>query len=157
MAYKFTLNFWEYPNLEFLIKDVSLPFIKLETETLKSGEKVYIGYRDFDSFTISVNETVGMDTIKFFQDWQDSIFDKATKKFKKGDKTKEMTLTLFDYQLTPSLFNLLGYTEVPTYKFDFKGVKLLGIGEKNFSYEDTSQLYWDIELTCDTIERFLQI
>lgn len=148
-------------NDMFVVKNINLPFIKFETETQKTGNKVYKAYQDFDSFQLEIYETTSFATKKFFSKWQDLIFDKDLRQFKKDIPFRTCFLTLDRFQNIPSNSQLsqgLISEAVPSVLYKMEGVRLLGLEPLTLDYSTGEPLTWSANLTCDNIqETFLTV
>lgn len=79
----FRSSFWEleiegYENSKFRIEEVTLPFIRFQTEKLSSGENYFSNIEFEGEFSITIRETNELEVRDTFKEWQDSFFKDGT-------------------------------------------------------------------------------
>jgi len=152
-------SFWinDNPDIQFLVKSVSLPFIKFETETRNQGSKVLKSVTPEESFSITFNETADLDVYNFMSEWMDNIFDKNNRKFRihtyKSPKSyvKTANLTTFKYNKL-NIFTPATTEEVKGWKFS--NLMITGIDNMDWDYEGTSNKTITCQFTVDSVDEF---
>ncbi len=145
---------WEFfmednEKLRFLVKSVSLPFIKFETETRHTGDKVLLKYTPESEFSIEFNETADFKVYDYMKEWQDDIYDKHSRKFKLGKPYVRNGLLLFSKPIKTSL---LTSTETYTKTFKFKNMMFAGFEDMSLDYEATNNKTIVCKFTVDSID-----
>ncbi len=166
-------NLWDFffldnVDLRYLVQNVSLPFIKFETETRNIGSKVLKSVTPEDSFSITFYETSDFDVYQYMTDWMDSIYDKKKRKFKVSKSTasvppyisgneaskptgyvKTAVLNVYKYNklniFTPA-------TKEVTKQWKFSNLMLTGIDQQDWDYEGTSGKQITCQFTVDSVD-----
>jgi hypothetical protein len=133
-------NLWEFyfdddPDLRFLVKSTTLPFYTLETEIRDVGTKHYTDFAAEEEFSITFNETKDFEVYEYLKDWLESIYDRHTKKFKKGRHYKDAILAFQNFT-GGALAGLIVGRELEYVKaFKFDGLLIKKIEDWELGYE----------------------
>ena len=151
----FRANFWTFrmpndPLIEFKVKSTTLPFEKLISKTLSSGQKVWEGWEGIETFTVEFYETATFSTYRYFTRWIDRFYDKTRRVFRLVNPLD------FDAFRTCSIsfYQGAGIVEVPLYNFVFSNVKVTEIAELNLSYESGDPLVYSVTFVADEYIQF---
>lgn len=78
-------KFVQANRLRFLAQSCSLPFTSLDMEKRNTGAAHFSGFSPPTSFTVDFLETNSFTALDFFEDWQDRIYDKNKRVWRKGN------------------------------------------------------------------------
>lgn len=167
-------NLWEFffldnSDLQFLIQNVSLPFIKFETETRNIGSKVLKSVTPEDSFSMTFYETSDFDVYQFMTEWMDTIYDKKKRKFNVSKPSSLPPGTPSDagYQTPPSgyvktavlstyKYNKLNIftpaTKEATKQWKFSNLMITGIDQQEWDYEGVDGKKITCQFTVDSVD-----
>jgi len=134
---------WEFvfddnTDLRFLVKSISLPTLKLTTEVMSTGVKYITEYTAEEEFSIDFLETENLDVYNYLMSWQDQIFDKSRRVFRKGDHTRTASFSLQRFVrqgfIQTALSNSVQFE--PSKSFSFEGLLLTSMNNVDFNYTD---------------------
>jgi len=147
-------SFEDNPDIRFLVKTITLPFIQLQAETYNSGHKYLTEYTPEEEFTIEFLETKDFDVMDYLNEWFDSIFDKTWRTFKRGNHTKNGLLHLQGFKNNAPIINAFNRLAVyETVKaFDFKNMLILGIDDIDLDYESGEGKKISARFTADSVD-----
>ncbi len=131
-------NLWEFNFIDalhhiFYIKTISLPFIKLETETRSTGTKHYTKFVSEEEFKITFHETQDFQILHYLETWMDTVFSPFLKVFNIGVHVKQASLRFMDYLPGASILPI----PVPVRMYTFNDILIKGIDNKELDYEKT--------------------
>jgi hypothetical protein len=163
-------NLWEMietgnPAIKYRIKSTTLPFLNFETQVRKTGAKYYINFVPEGDFTITFFETVQFDTYNYLKGWMEEVYDFDTRKFKKGDHSRDF-LIIFqtDQAINPLVSYWLGqFLRSNNKAFKLEKVKIKELASWDLSYEGTDPLIVTatfvadkvVEVPAETVDRIL--
>jgi len=163
-------NLWDFvfvdnEDIRYQVKNVTLPFIKFETETRNIGSKVLKSTTTEDAFSITFNETSDFEVYDYMSKWMNDIYDKKERKFKIAPPPSNITsingvapptgyvktaiLSTFKY-VKPNIF-IPAYEE-PTKAWKFTNLMLIGIDNIDWDYEGTEAKQITCQFTVDTVD-----
>lgn len=143
----------------FLIKSINLPFDTISVEKHPSQEKFPSGYSFPETISIEIFEDKNFNTLQYFENWIDAIYDKTTKKFRSGINylnrgIRQGTLSFYDDQTTMGnpLTSLVGRSDLNILKsFTFHNMKCLGISEISLAKGDDTFLTYSVQFSIDAV------
>jgi len=149
-------NLWElviqgYEKVKYKVQSVTLPFLKLNTETRKIGTKHYISYTPEEDFNISFLETTEFEVLNFLQNWKDDIFDKEKRVFNVGDFSKTFILRFQVDTVTRFFGPFMSSSRDNNKAFQLNKVKLKSVENFDLNYTSTDPLIITASFTCDKI------
>jgi len=163
-------NLWDFyfednEDIRYQVKNVTLPFIKFETETRNMGSKVLKSVTPEETFSITFNETSTFNIYDYMSKWMDDIFDKNTRKFRVAPPASNVTavngvapptgyvktaiLSMFRYTKA-NIF--VPASEEPTKAWKFTNLMLIGIDNIDWDYEGTEGKQIVCQFTVDTVD-----
>ena len=128
----------------FLARSVSLPFWKPETESHKgSGDKYYTGMNKDLDFSIEFTETASFTCLRYFNRWQDLVFDKTKMLFNTGLFKRNIIVTFV--KMTKA------NPDTVLAKFTLVNCAVKDIDDYSLSYDSGEPLITKVNFTCDKI------
>ena len=142
-------NLWDFyfigdPDLRFLVKSTTLPFIKFETETRSTGDKFLKGYTSEEGFSITFKETRDNKIFKYFKAWEENIYDKQKRVFKNNSYVKTGILALSETTDTGDSY---------TIAFQFFDMVFLGFENMDWDYVSTEGKEIVCNFSVDSVEQ----
>lgn len=156
-------NLWEFSfidnaEIQFLVKNITLPFISFTQQTQNTGIKYLEAYESESEFSITFLETKDMEVYDYLKEWQDTIFDKQRRVFKNGDHTKTGLFRI--QQFTGNQFLANALKKVATYRtikaFTFRNILLLGIDAIEWDYTGTEGKQISATFIADSVDESVQ-
>lgn len=152
-------NLWEFSfadnsEIQFLVKNITLPFISFNQETQNTGIKYITAYEPESEFSITFLETRDMDIYNYLKEWEDAIYDKKNRVFRNGDQTKTglFRIQQFIGNTYPSNIE----NRKPQYNtvksFIFRNMILLGITPLEWDYTGTEGKQISANFIADTVD-----
>ena len=163
-------NLWDFSfedndDIRFLIQNVSLPFIKFETETRNIGSKVLKSVTPEESFSITFYETADFDVYNYMSTWMDSIYNKVERKFRVAQPASNITsvngVSVTKGYVKTGLLSMFKYTKAniftpaiqePTKAWKFSNLMITGIDQQDWDYEGTSGKQIVCQFTVDSVD-----
>lgn len=168
-------NLWDFffldnIDLRYLVQSVSLPFIKLETETRNIGSKVLKSVTPEDGISITFYETSDFEVYQYMTDWMDEIFDKKKRKFQVPKYPTAPSPGIpsgVPYQTPPrgyvktGVLNVYKYNKINiftpptkevTKQWKFSNLMLTGIDQQDWDYEGVSGKQITCQFTVDSVD-----
>lgn len=155
-------NLWEFsfediPDIKFLVKNISLPFINFEVDNVGAGVNYYTGYTQEEEFSIEFIETDRFLILDYLEDWMNAIYDKNKRVFNTGNHAKNGQLHYQNFLLNNGLLNAFGKTQktesIKTY--NFKNILILGIDNIDNDYESTDAKKITARFIADEVSEFI--
>lgn len=148
-------------KIKFKVQDASIPFHKLVAERKFSGHTFWKGIEDLDSLQITLRESPDFSTFKFFNSWQNKVYDYKKRVFNvqknETDVLYDICITFYngtqadtveEWKNADSIIRSdrghLNFTRTlnkPTYKFMFYNCKILGLDTLSLNYDGNPLLY----------------
>lgn len=126
------------------VQSISLPFEMLEVERLANHRNYYKGVKPVDDIEITFLETVDFKTLKYLELWKNETYNTESDFFYSGEHRRNGILILQSH-----LFNFL--PPVATKGYEFRRMRILGIGNIEFNYEGGENLVISASFSVDKV------
>jgi len=87
-------------KIKYKVISTSIPFQKFQVERKKSGETIFKGVEEADTFTITLRESPDFTSFLFFQTWMDLFYDRIKRVFRVFPSEALYWLSLYNVQIT---------------------------------------------------------
>lgn len=147
------LSNWEFffstdSDIKFKVRSVTLPRFKLTHEALKNGLKNYTGVAHVETVTIEFYEDVNFSVDTFLQGLMDKVYDAENHVFrvlKSETVFPDGVLNLYKGTNDTETTDTLART------YYLQKMKILGIEDSSFSYEDSGPLIYSVSFTIESL------
>lgn len=157
------LEFNEFPNKDYFIKETNLPLYKLSLEKTKFDLVVPVEKEGFSSFTMTFYETVLFEGFNIFKNWIDSLYDFENRVWKKGfHKNKKNAKIKYIMMYNKSPFDFMNFINTisggknykiqKTAEFELLGLSLVGIDDISLDTESGDPLTFTVTMECQQIK-----